>query len=323
MYLDRKEVMRAGLHDNWVPGISGAPGIGADCIVLNRGYVDDEDHGDWILYTGAGGNDSSTKRQIADQELEHRHNAALVYSEENGLPVRVVRGPRGEKPFAPRSGYRYDGLYKVVRHWSERGRDGFRIWRFHLVRLTLDEATPWTPASQISTDREPWLRLDTGDSNVDVELSSDLSMVAGEAPGGNIEPVRAPGIVQRLVRSTKVSQYVKELYAHRCQVCGIELDLPVARYSEGAHIRSLGAPGNGPDTPDNVLCLCPNHHVLFDKGGIYLDDDFTVRNHRGSAVGRLTVAPEHVINLANIRHHREHHGFCSLSTTQSEPKLWE
>jgi len=37
--------------------------------VLNEGYEDDEDHGDWMVYTGQGGRDPNTGRQIADQQL--------------------------------------------------------------------------------------------------------------------------------------------------------------------------------------------------------------------------------------------------------------
>lgn len=320
-YDGRREAMYAGLHDNWVPGISGTPERGADCIALNRGYIDDEDHGDWILYTGAGGNDPATKRQVADQDISHHHNAALVYSEENGLPVRVLRGPKGEKPFAPKSGYRYDGLYKVTRHWAEAGRDGYRIWRFHLVRLTPDEARPWTPPDQRPADGpvgHQGPRLDIAEAHLELELSPSRAdvLTPGEAPGGNAEPVRAMGVVQRIVRSTAVSQYVKELHEHRCQVCRIELDLPVGQYSEGAHIRALGSPHAGPDTADNLLCLCPNHHVLFDKGGIYFDDDLTVRDHRGTELGRLATTPSHHVNVEYIRYHRGQHGYSGTITVR-------
>jgi len=304
-YPGRKEAMYAGLHDNWVPGISGQPDRGADCIALNKGYIDDEDHGDWILYTGAGGNDPSTKRQVANQDINHHHNAALVYSEESGLPVRVLRGYRGEKPYAPKTGYRYDGLYKVTRHWAEVGRDGYRIWRFHLVRLTPDEAQPWTPTRQTPTTGLG----DDDQSRTDAGRIASSDEAAVIAPEGNAEPVRAIGIVQRIVRSSKISQHVKELYEHRCQVCQILLDLPVGSYSEGAHIRALGSPHHGPDTIDNVLCLCPNHHVLFDKGGIYLDDDLTIRDHRGKRIGRLETHPTHRPNVDHVLHHRMHHGF--------------
>ena len=47
-------------------------------------------------------------------------------------------------------------------------------------------------------------------------------------------------------------------------------DSPIAI---GAHIKDLGRPHNGPDTEENVLCLCPNHHALFDRYGFYIDPD--------------------------------------------------
>lgn len=312
-YPGRREAMYAGLHDNWVPGISGQPDQGADCIALNKGYIDDEDHGDWILYTGAGGNDPSTKRQIAHQEITHHHNAALVYSEENGLPVRVLRGYKGEKPYAPKTGYRYDGLYKVTRHWAETGRDGFRIWRFHLVRLTPEEARPWTPSGQTPAEGPVGAapRVDIAFGDKTITFDPNPTKATAEEPEGNAEPVRAKGVVQRIVRSTKVSQWVKELHDHTCQICGTRLDLPVGQYSEGAHIRGVGSPHNGPDTADNLLCLCPNHHVLFDKGGLYLDDDLTVRDHTGQSLGRLATKPAHRIDKAHLAYHREHHGFAS------------
>lgn len=304
-YASRREAKDAKVHRFTMQGISGSAAKGADCIVLSKGYVDDEDHGDWILYTGAGGNDSSTKQQVADQDITLYSNAALVYSEENGLPVRVLRGYQGEQPYAPKSGYRYDGLYKVTRHWADRGSNGYRIWRFHLVRLSPDEARPWTPEGQVPASGP------VGDYRVDTARADIAYEPHDEAPAGNPTPHRATGIVQRIVRSSKVAQFIKELHGHRCQICELRLDLPVASYSEGAHIRGLGSPHHGPDTHDNVLCLCPNHHVLLDKGGIYLDDDLTVRDHTGAEVGPLAVVDGHRVNVQHVRYHREHHGFAS------------
>jgi putative restriction endonuclease len=81
-------------------------------------------------------------------------------------------------------------------------------------------------------------------------------------------------VTQRTVRSTAVAEAIKKLYEHACQVCDLQLEVPGGYYSEGAHIRALGRPHSGPDVPENVLCLCPNHHALFDDGGIYITDDF-------------------------------------------------
>jgi len=73
-------------------------------------------------------------------------------------------------------------------------------------------------------------------------------------------------------------------------------------YAEAAHIRPLGDPHNGPDTPDNILCLCPNHHVLFDHG-VGIGEDLSLLG----AEGRLTVHPSHNINEAHLRYRREHY----------------
>jgi predicted restriction endonuclease len=81
-----------------------------------------------------GGNDSSTGRQITDQKLT-AGNAALVTSELNEYPIRVIRGYKLKSPYAPQSGYRYDGLYFVKSHWTEKGKSGFEIIRFELNKF--------------------------------------------------------------------------------------------------------------------------------------------------------------------------------------------
>ena len=60
-----------------------------------RSYEDDEDNGEWFLYTGSGGRDLSgnkrtCKKQSHDQSFD-KMNLALKISCIKGLPVRVVR----------------------------------------------------------------------------------------------------------------------------------------------------------------------------------------------------------------------------------------
>ena len=62
-----------------------------------------------IVYTGHGGRDPASGRQIADQTFT-RQNQALVTSSLNGLPVRVVRGAGHRAAYSPMTGYGYDGL---------------------------------------------------------------------------------------------------------------------------------------------------------------------------------------------------------------------
>jgi hypothetical protein len=129
-YRNRQALRDAGIHRPLQAGIDYSKTAGCS-VVVSGGYVDDFDSGNEIIYTGHGGNDPATKRQIKDQEW-HRGNEALRKSQRQRLPVRVCRGHKGDPRHSPREGYRYDGLYLVKESWDERGVDGFRICRFHL-----------------------------------------------------------------------------------------------------------------------------------------------------------------------------------------------
>lgn len=273
IFRGRAELAAAGVHRPPMAGISGSAGEGADSIVLSGGYEDDWDLGEVIVYTGHGGQDERTKRQVRDQEFT-RGNKALAVSCVEGLPVRVVRGADPRSGFAPTSGYRYDGLFRVEEYWQERGRAGFLMCRFRLVR--------WTD-----------------DAGVVAEIEQ-----RPELPQGDQAPQRRSSTTQRVVRNTAVGTEIKRLYDHRCQVCGIRLESAAGAYAEAAHIRALGRPHNGPDVPANVLCLCPNHHVLFDLGAIYINDDLSIG---GLHEGQISVHPRHGIDLAHVAYHRERH----------------
>lgn len=276
---DRDAVRAAGLHRHKQSGISGNYGEGADAIVVSGGYKDDLDQGDWILYTGQGGRDTDG-RQVEDQKLI-KGNKALVLSEEKGLPVRVIRGSGGDPVQSPVSGYRYDGLFYVVRHWVETSIDGPLIYRYELRKIAGEGS--WTAPELAGSQEKDGLAL----------------------PAGNTTPKRQATVTQRLVRNSAVTQYVKERYDYTCQFCGVRLGVAAGAYAEGAHIRPLGGKHGGHDTPDNVLCLCPNDHVLFDKGGLYLDEDQQVVEVATGAVrGSLKVG--HALNLDSIAYHREH-----------------
>jgi putative restriction endonuclease len=264
----RAELSEAGLHRPRVAGISGSEKEGADSIVLSGGYEDDEDQGDEIVYTGHGGRDVQTGRQVADQNFRGG-NRALALSSLNGLPVRVVRGA-GATSRPPASGYRYDGLYLVDDYWQERGRSGFLIWRYRLIKL------PNHPHAGHTVSEERG--------------------VYSAAP-------RQPATILRVVRDTEQARRIKALYDYRCQMCGTRLVGLAGPYAEAAHIRPLGAPHDGPDVPENILCLCPNHHVLFDHGGVTVGADLSLIG----AKGRLTVHPKHPIGAEHLRYRGEHY----------------
>ncbi len=270
VFANRRELHDAGIHRPLQAGISGSSTEGADSLVISGGYVDDEDYFDEVIYTGHGGRDINTGVQIADQELTNQ-NKALALNCINGLPVRVIRGSEHKSPHSPTTGYRYDGLYRVESYWHEKGRDGFNIWRFRLLR------------------EEPVLVREVEDE------------------GANYATERKSATIQRIVRNTNTASRIKELYDYTCQVCDTRLLTSAGPYAEAAHIKPLGAPHNGPDIESNLLCLCPNHHVLFDTGAIYIDQNFNVQNRiEGKKVGRLTLHDSHSINLELVKYHEEH-----------------
>lgn len=266
----RVALSQAGLHRPRIAGISGTESEGADSIVLSGGYEDDEDLGDEIVYTGHGGRDQDTGKQVASQKLT-RGNLALAKSKLQGLPVRVIRGSTHKSDNSPSVGYRYDGLYRVEDYWQERGRAGYYIWRYRLVKIVENQA----PSSPKATDD----------------------------PATYLRPNRQEITVLRIVRDTKQARQIKALYDYHCQVCGIRLQSNAGPYVEAAHIRPLGIPHNGSDSINNLLCLCPNHHVLFDYGAFSIADDLSLLGMKGT----LTRVASHEISIDNLRYHREHY----------------
>lgn len=267
IFRDRKALHEANVHRGLMRGIS----PGGYSIVLSGGYVDDEDLGDIIIYTGEGGRDSNSGRQIADQTLTGG-NLNLANNYRDGIPVRVNRGSKTESDHAPQAGYRYDGLYRIEDCWRERGRDGFIVWRYRLVKI--GEAD----------------RIESAAREV-------------PAPYGQDQPERSSVYTTRVIRNSEIGNYVKSIYGYTCQISGITLNTPIGPYAEAGHIKPLGRPHNGPDIVGNVLCLSPNMHVLFDLGAISLTNDLRVL---GLEVGgQLTLDPTHDLLMDNVVYHRE------------------
>jgi putative restriction endonuclease len=186
----------------------------------------------------------------------------------------VIRGSELHSPFAPPNGYRYDGLFYVDDHWHDRPPEhGFLRYRYRLVRAS-DDGEKLAPPPKPPPDGPP----------------------------------RVPTTVQRVVRSTEVARGVKALHDDRCQICGSRIELGSGRfYSEAAHIRPLGVPHSGPDHPTNVLCLCPNDHVRFDYGAVFVTDDGVVVDAvTGNETSHLRTHPSHQVASEHLTYHRIH-----------------
>lgn len=270
----RKEMMPSSFHRNWASGIDGNGHEGTAAIVLSGGYEDDQDYGEEIIYTGAGGNDPSSGRQLADQSWNHPGNAGLLKSMDEGLPVRVIRGSKHNSEFSPKQGYLYSGLYSVVDAWQAEGKSGFKVCKYRLVYS--GDNTQRTTPEKVEFD------FRKGDKK------------------------RKSGTVLRIVRETKIAQDIKRLYEFSCQVCGLSIKTKNGHYAEGAHIKPLGKPHDGDDSTDNILCLCPNHHIMLDKGSFSIDDTHQLL---GEESGILRTNARHTINRDNLKYHRLCHGY--------------
>lgn len=278
-FKDRAALQEAKVHRPGQAGICGKALVGAESIVVSGGYPEDEDHGDWMIYTGQGGRKRNETVQTFDQPMT-LGNAALVTSYVKNLLVRVIRGSGGDRDFSPSTGLRYDGLFEIERVWSEIGVTGHLVWRYQLRSIP------------------------EGDAVVDWDAFELPPPPAKAKPSGNAAPGRKETITKRVIRSTEVAEWVKLAHKNLCQVCGVRLELPLGSYAEAAHIRPLGVPHDGPDQVENVLCLCPNHHVLFDAGALWIDDNLMVIHHLDGPIGPLRIFDEHKIADEWVAYHR-------------------
>ncbi|GFQ00795.1 histone-lysine n-methyltransferase h3 lysine-9 specific suvh4 [Phtheirospermum japonicum] len=161
-FFSRAEMVVVGFHQHWLNGIDyigktacsgrkARKGLNLSkyklpltiSIVLSGQYEDDLDNCEDIIYTGQGGNNLlGDKRQISDQKLERGNLGLKAYYHvfppqncmEQSLPVRVVRGHKCTNSYVGKV-YTYDGLYKVVNYWAEKGVSGFTVYKFRLKRL--------------------------------------------------------------------------------------------------------------------------------------------------------------------------------------------
>ena len=169
-----------------------------------------------------------------------------------------MRGATHDSPFSPHIGYSCDGLFAIEDRWRGRGRSGFSVWRLRLV--SIPDAT--VPGQTIS------------------ETPSTYSAVD-----------RRQTTLTRIVRDTAQARRIKNPHDYKCQVCGTRLLGSAGPYAETAHIRPLGTPHDEPDTADNILCLSPNHHVLFDYGGFTVNQDLSLTREEGTPTSTLSIDP--------------------------------
>ncbi|KAF6982061.1 hypothetical protein CFC21_000497 [Triticum aestivum] len=153
----RAELCVVGLHCTPQAGIGYIPASlvseghpVATSIVSSGGYLDDEDNGQVLVYSGSGGRQRNRVEHHADQTLE-RGNLALHYSCHYGVEVRVIRCHACDSS-PSRKVYVYDGLYKAVSSTYEPGKSGRHVCKYTLVRIPGQEelgSSNWCLAKDI------------------------------------------------------------------------------------------------------------------------------------------------------------------------------
>jgi hypothetical protein len=75
---------------------------------------------------------------------------------------------------------------------------------------------------------------------------------------------------EEFYRDPLLSESLKALYDHRCQVCGMNFKIKYEKpFSETHHIDSLSQ--GGLDISKNIIIICPNHHRIIHKTNAEFD----------------------------------------------------
>ena len=124
----------------------------------------------------------------------------------------------------------------------------------------------------------------------------------GRSTQPNVSSILSKRISNVYFRDKSKSDDIKLLYNNCCQICGSPLDIGNRFYSETHHIHPLYL--NGPDICENMINLCPNHHVLFDRGAITIDLTNKKVNHVNGTKEDLKLL-KHEINQAYVEFHNK------------------
>jgi putative restriction endonuclease len=190
------------------------------------------------------------------------------------------------------------------------GKEEMLITRPDWVRLDLDHLKQCVLGARIDQDLYELLSVEEHRTSLRQTLierhfsPSTMLELAGTTPREDhqyAQSIRRQSILNRVLRDSAEAISIKHLYDYSCQICQTRLAVGSQPYAEAAHIKPLGRPHDGPDCRANLLCLCPNHHVLFDLGGLSVSDDFKLIPD-GNV---LTVHTTHRIELGFVRYHRE------------------
>ncbi|XP_066393736.1 E3 ubiquitin-protein ligase ORTHRUS 2-like [Miscanthus floridulus] len=229
-WADRFECRQWGAHLPHIAGIAGQSRNGAQSVALSGGYEDDEDNGDWFLYTGSGGRDlSGNKRTNKEQGFDQTFvnmNEALRKSCLKGYPIRVVRSHKEKHSlYAPKLGVRYDGIYRIEKCWRKIGiQRKFKVCRYLFVRCD-NEPAPWTSDGHGDRPR-PLPDIPELEGATDINERDEQPSWGYDENKGCWKWMKEPPTrrktgkqVRRRARSDKMSNAKRLLKGFSCSIC--------------------------------------------------------------------------------------------------------
>lgn len=122
----------------------------------------------------------------------------------------------------------------------------------------------------------------------------------------------------QLKRNAKLATALKQHYGYRCQVCRRRTRISGGYYAEVHHVKPRNS-HSGKDVWENMLVLCPQHHVEFDYSVICIDPNGMRYLHRfDKAINGQPVYQRHPHHLdsEDLRYAKEHLFFKSKSRSR-------
>ncbi|KAG7197013.1 hypothetical protein KM043_017549 [Ampulex compressa] len=128
----RMDCSRDRVHDPFDEDIQDGPFGATSVCTSSTNIKEDVDFGDFLTLTG----------QIYLHGQYTRE--PLVQNYQQLTPLRLIRSYNRLNEFAPKTGYRYDGLYLVIGSWIGISLDTTKYHKFALKRIFGQELAPWS-----------------------------------------------------------------------------------------------------------------------------------------------------------------------------------
>jgi len=94
---------------------------------------------------------------------------------------------------------------------------------------------------------------------------------------------------EEFFRDPCLSESLKAIYDHRCQVCGMNFRIKYEEpFAETHHINSLSS--GGLDISKNIIVTCPNHHRIIHKTNAEFDREKLLYKYPNGLEERLVLA---------------------------------